>query len=145
MTRSILAQWAQIQRKLAGLANHTLEQHGSAAWSPNTDVYEGADDVVVKMELAGVPAESIRILLENRVLLVEGLRRDPHSGESAAGYRFRQMEVEYGPFRRVIEMPFAVDGENTRARMQNGILFIRLPRAPETTGQKICVMMETEP
>ena len=136
---------AQIQRKLAGMANPDHKPHSSTAWSPNADVYESADDVVVKMELAGVPADSIQILLENRVLLVAGLRRDPHSGESAAGYRFRQMEIEYGPFRRVIEMPFAVDGEQTRARMQNGILFIRLPRARGSSGQKICVKMESEP
>lgn len=144
MIRNILVQWAQIQRKLTGLSDHTLEPHGSAAWTPNTDVYESADDVVIKMELAGVPAESIHILLENRVLRVEGLRRDPHSGESAAGYRFRQMEVEYGAFRRGIELPFAVDGEHTQARMQNGILTIRLPRAREGNGQKISVRPEAE-
>lgn len=145
MTRSLLVQWTQIQRKLAGLAHHTLGPHSSTAWSPNADVYESADEVVVKMELAGVPAGSVRIVLENRVLLVEGLRRDPHSGESTAGYRFRQMEIEYGPFRRLIEMPFAVDGEHTQARMQNGILFVRLPRAHKAPGTKICVTMETEP
>lgn len=145
MTRNILVQWAQIQRKLTGLSDHTLEPHGSTAWTPNTDVYESADDVVVKMELAGVPAESVHIVLDNRVVRVEGLRRDPHSGESAAGYRFRQMEIEYGAFRRTVEIPFAVDGEQTVARMQNGILSIRLPRAREPNGQKISVTTEADP
>ncbi|MBP7829066.1 MAG: Hsp20/alpha crystallin family protein [Kiritimatiellae bacterium] len=145
MTRNILVQWAQIQRKLTGLSDHTLEPHGAGAWSPNTDVYESADDVVIKMELAGVPAESLHIVLENRVVHVEGLRRDPHSGESAAGYRFRQMEIEYGAFRRTLELPFAVDGEQAAARMQNGILTIKLPRARESSGQKITVTTESEP
>ena len=141
MTRSLLAQWAQIQRKLAGLADHPADPH-STAWSPNVDVYESADDVVVKVELAGVPAESVRVALENRVLLIEGLRRDPHSGESAAGYRFRQMEIEYGGFRRVVELPFAVDGGPARARMINGILQVRLPRARTACATKISVKME---
>ncbi|HOW96445.1 MAG TPA: Hsp20/alpha crystallin family protein [Kiritimatiellia bacterium] len=145
MTRNILVQWAQIQRKLTGLSDHTLEPHGAGTWSPNTDVYESADDVVIKMELAGVPAESVHIVLENRVVRVEGLRRDPQSGESAAGYRFRQMEIEYGVFSRTIELPFAVDGGQARARMQNGVLSVRLPRAREADGHRITVTTENQP
>lgn len=143
MTRSILAQWAQMQRKLASLADHMLEEHSTSVWSPNTDVYESADDVVIKMELAGVTADSVHIYLENQVLLVEGTRRDPHSADSAAGYRFRQMEIEYGSFRRIVELPFAVDGQMGRAKMKNGVLLIRLPRARAAESKKIRVVMES--
>lgn len=143
MSKSILSQWAQIQRKVIGLSEHLLEPHGGGAWSPNTDVYESADDVVVKMELAGVKRESIRIHLEGQAVIVEGVRRDPYGGESTAGYRFRQMEIEYGPFQRVVALPFAVDGQAARAHLTDGILKIRLPRAKESVAARIRVVMET--
>jgi HSP20 family protein len=142
MTRSIVSQWAQIQRKLVGLSDHLSESHGSGAWSPNTDVYESADDVVVKMELAGVDKEVVRIHLEEQTVIVNGVRRDPYGGESTAGYRFRQMEIEYGPFQRIVPLPFPVDGHQARAQITNGILKIRLPRSPTPTATRIAVIME---
>ncbi|HPF99164.1 MAG TPA: Hsp20/alpha crystallin family protein [Kiritimatiellia bacterium] len=142
MTKSLLSQWSQIQRKLTGLSDHLLEHHGAGAWSPNTDVYESADDVMIKVELAGVSRESINVHLEEQAVIIEGVRRDPYGGESTAGYRFRQMEVEYGPFRRIIALPFPVDGENARAHFNNGILKVRLPRAKDSVQTSITVVME---
>ncbi len=142
MTRSIFAQWSSIHRKIAGISEHLFEHSGSGAWSPNTDVYESADDVVVKVELAGITKESIRIHLEEQALVIEGIRRDPYGGERTAGYRFRQMEIEYGPFRRLVPIPYPVDGSNARANLTNGILKVRLPRAKTAVQMKITVMME---
>jgi len=143
MTRSIVAQWSSIHRKLVGISEHLLEQHAGGAWSPNTDVYESADDVIVKVELAGVDKESIRISLEEQAVVLDGVRRDPCGGESTAGYRFRQMEIEYGPFHRVIPVPYPVDGTNARAHMTNGILKVSLPRARQPIQTKITVVMES--
>jgi len=142
MTKNILSQWAQLHKKLVGMSDHMLEPHGSGAWSPNTDVYESADDVMVKVELAGVAKESIHIHLENQGLLITGVRRDPYGGESTAGYRFRQMEIEYGPFQCVVAVPFPVDGGAASAHIQNGILKVRLPRAKEPAPTKITVTMD---
>lgn len=142
MSKTILSQWAHLHRKLVGLSDHLLDSHGAGAWAPNADVYESADDVVVKVELAGVEKESIRVRLEDQALVVEGVRRDPYGGESTAGYRFRQMEIEYGPFQRVVPIPYPVDGGNARAHVTNGILKIRLPRARGAVQTKIAVIME---
>jgi HSP20 family protein len=129
MTRTVFIHWSQIQRKIVGLTDHLLEQHQTGGWVPNTDICEGPDDMIVKMELAGVAQDSIHINLENQALLVEGVRRDPYGRASTADYRFRQMEIEYGPFRRVVQAPFPVDGARAKAVFENGILKITVPRA----------------
>ncbi len=142
MSRSLSAQWSQIQRKLSVLSDHLLENHQVGAWSPNTDVCVSEDDLVVKMELAGVVKDNVRISLENKALVVEGVRRDPYAGESLAGYKFSQMELEYGLFKRVLPLPFPVDGNRARALFENGILRIQLPKAQESAPTKITVLME---
>lgn len=142
MSKNILSQWSLLQRKLVNISEHLLEPHGAGAWAPNTDVYESADDVVIKVELAGVSKESIRVHLESQAVIVEGVRRDPYGGESTAGYRFRQMEIEYGPFHRVIPIPYPVDGTNARAHLTNGVLKVRLPRAQAAVQTRITVIME---
>ena len=48
--------------------------HG--AWTPNTDVYETADRLVVRLEVAGVERDDIEITLNERLLVVRGHRRD---------------------------------------------------------------------
>ena len=46
-----------------------------SAWTPNTDVYETAEALVVRMELAGIKQEDLEITLNDRLLLVRGQRR----------------------------------------------------------------------
>jgi HSP20 family protein len=143
MTKNILNQWEQIQRKLAGASEHLLGYHGSGAWSPNTDVYENADCVIVKVELAGVDKDSIHVHLEDQIVIIEGVRRNPYGVENTSGCRFRQMEIEYGLFHRVVFVPYPVDGEHAKAQISNGILKVRLPRAKTAIQTKITIIMET--
>ncbi len=108
MTKNIITHWIQIHRKMVG----ELAEPQGGAWAPNTDVYESADDVMVKVELAGVDKESVQIELDGQTLIIQGMRRDPYGGESTAGYRFRQMEIEYGPFQRAVALPFSFVAEH---------------------------------
>jgi HSP20 family protein len=143
MTKNLLVQWGQIQRKLAGFHGPVGEPAGAPAWQPNTDVYDGPDGLIVKVELAGVTCEGINIYLEERVLIIEGVRRDPYTSETAPGYRFRQMEIEYGPFQRVIPLPYPVNGKDALAHCAGGILEIRLPRAEAAVQKRITIILKS--
>ena len=143
MQRSFLAQWNQIQRKLAGLTNQVGDPHAASAWTPNADVYEGPEGLIVKIELAGVSLDALELRIEEQGLVVSGVRRDPQCGETASGYRFRQMEIEYGPFQRVIPLPYPVDGSRARAACAGGFLEIQLPRSPKPVHRRITIVMES--
>ena len=112
-------------------------------WVPNTDICEREDAVVVRVEVAGVAADDLEILVEEESLVVRGIRENPATGETAAGYRFRQLEIEYGPFQRVVPLPFPVNADQAEARLRNGILEIRLPRTM-AAGQTIDVVVEDD-
>lgn len=142
MSKDLLAQWNQLQRKMAGF--HGGDPEPALIWSPNTDIYETPDGLVVKVELAGVAAGNVQLYLAENSLVVEGVRRDPYCGATSAGYRFRQMEIEYGPFRRVVPLPHPVDAQNVRARLESGFLEVTLLRAQERTRRRITVIIQQD-
>lgn len=125
-------QWSVLQRHAMSAADETARGTGSAPWAPNADVFESTEGIIVRFELAGVPSEAIELSVSERVLVLRGFRHDPQTPSSTAGYRFRQMELDYGPFERVIPLPFPVEADAARATLKLGILTVYLPRAQET-------------
>jgi HSP20 family protein len=97
-------------------------------WRPNIDICEGPYDYGITIELAGVDADSITILLvDQNSILVRGERQPP---EPEDGYprRSHQLEVFYVEFEREIDLPIDAKREAIRARFANGILTIVIPK-----------------
>lgn len=105
-----------------------MHREADADWAPNADVIEHADGLLVRLELAGVDPATIQLTATASALMVHGQRKNPDAAGTAPGFRFRQMEIEYGPFERVLHLPFTVNQEKARARMVQGLLEIELPR-----------------
>ena len=59
------------------------------------------------LELPGVDPAAVRIVAAGTALVVSGIRERPHP----AGARYRQVEIEYGPFERRIELAEDVDAD----------------------------------
>ena len=122
---------------LAYLGLPALASH--SAWTPNTDVYETPDALVVKMEIAGIDKNDLEITLNDRLLLVRGHRKDPCRQKRCS---FRQMEIDYGYFERRIVIPRSVDGSRVRAQFQNGFLHIELPKSPTSEHTAVTIIIE---
>jgi HSP20 family protein len=97
-----------------------------AHWVPNTDVYVTDNGLVVKVELAGMRSEHLEITVENSRLRITGNRPD---GCRAAKCSFLVMEINYGPFESVLEVPPAYDLSQAKATYLNGFLRIDVPLA----------------
>jgi HSP20 family protein len=98
------------------------------AFAPAVDVVYSPGEparVLVSAELAGVAPADIELELVGRQLILAG-RRERHA---AAGDVYHQVEIERGPFRRVVELGVDVDAERARARYEDGILVVELPIA----------------
>jgi HSP20 family protein len=120
--------WIDIQKKIAGFHHPQMRHDLDADWAPNADVIEHAGGLLVRIELAGVDPGSVQLTATAHALMVHGLRKNPDAAGGAEGRRFRQMEIEYGPFERVLPLPFPVDQGKAKARMVQGLLEIELPR-----------------
>jgi HSP20 family protein len=97
-----------------------------AHWVPNTDVYATDNGLVVKVELAGMRSEHLEITVEGNRLRICGNRPD---GCRAAKASFLVMEINYGPFESVLEMPEGYDLSQAKAAYLNGFLRIDVPVA----------------
>ena len=106
---------------------HPGTHFSDPAWSPPADLVVSKQDARVLLELAGVPRESIQVSLRGRVLEVSGRREAPQEPGDA---HYHRAEIFFGEFRRLVELPWDADPENIEAHYKNGMLRIRLLRAP---------------
>jgi HSP20 family protein len=111
-----------VTRSIAGEQDASARAH----WVPNTDVYETDNGLVVKVELAGMRSEHLEITVEGHRMRISGNRPD---GCRAAKASFLVMEINYGPFESVLELPDAYDLSQAKAAYLNGFLRIDVPLA----------------
>ena len=97
-----------------------------ATWVPNTDVYATESGLVIKVELAGMRSEHLEITVEGNRLRISGTRPD---GCRAGKCSFLVMEINYGPFESVLELPSGYDLGQAKAAYLNGFLRIDVPLA----------------
>lgn len=105
---------------------------GSGSWSPVLDIYEDADHVTVKVELAGMKKEDFEIALEDNALTVSG-KRDLGSREGFRSERFS------GSFSRTVALPAPVKSDDVKASYEDGILTVVLHKADEAKPRKITI------
>ncbi len=100
-----------------------------SVWRPLTDVYETDDELIVRMEIAGMDPQDLSVTLSERLLVLKGIRHDPGRG----GRRhFHKMEVTVGPFERIIEIPRHVRVSSVDAHYENGFLIVRVHRGAKS-------------
>ena len=102
------------------------EGSARAHWVPNTDVYATDNGLVIKVELAGMRRDNLEITIEGNRLRVSGNRPD---GCRALKCSFLVMEINYGPFETMLELPQGYDLGQAKAAYLNGFLRIDVPVA----------------
>jgi HSP20 family molecular chaperone IbpA len=102
------------------------EGSARAHWVPNTDVYATDNGLVIKVELAGMRSDNLEITIEGNRLKVSGNRPD---GCRAPKCSFLVMEINYGPFETMLDLPQGYDLGQAKAAYLNGFLRIDVPVA----------------
>ena len=105
---------------------HVLSWRQAHVWEPPTDVFETENELVVKVEVAGMRDGDFQVSLEDRRLTVSGARGQ--GGRQRRAYY--QMEVHSGEFFIEVELPVAIDPATVRADYDDGFLRITMSKAP---------------
>ena len=108
----------------------------TGCWTPNTDIYTTHTGLVIKVELAGMKSDSLEITIEGQRLHISGVRPDCCRAQHCS---FLVMEITYGPFEAVLELPPGFNLNGAKAIYMNGFLRIDIPPAEpvEATMKKV--------
>ena len=99
---------------------------------PALDVVETQSGVEILVDVAGVPAQAIRLLFRGDTLIIAG---EKAPSAPAAAPTFHLVEREFGRFARAVRLTGAFDVANARASIEAGELSIVLPRLADRRGQ----------
>ncbi|MCC7497192.1 MAG: Hsp20/alpha crystallin family protein [Bryobacterales bacterium] len=107
---------------------------GARPWSPNVDIAETQNELVLKADVPGVDLKDIDIQFENGTLTVKGERKYEHQADTD-GYHRR--ERSFGSFMRCFALPDTVDPEQLKATFENGVLTITMPKKEVAKARSI--------
>ena len=102
------------------------------AWVPTTDMFARGEDLIVVIELAGVPAQEIGLDVQDGVLTISGERPDPAYDEALPYLRERY----YGWFRRSLALPDGIDEQKISAGFRDGLVTITLTGAARDSDSR---------
>lgn len=96
-----------------------------STWSPQLEVSERGDNLVICADLPGMSKDDINVDIEDDQLIIRGERRNERQSDEQGFYH---SERSYGSFYRSIQLPQGVDGEQVQADFNNGVLEITIPK-----------------
>jgi len=97
-------------------------------WQPAVNAYRCEEGFAVCVDLAGMDKESIDVKVEQRRLRIRGHRQSPEpKREKHRPVQVLMMEIDSGNFERELTFSVDIDGSQTTAEQQNGLLWIFLP------------------
>jgi HSP20 family protein len=104
----------------------------SIGWSPFVDIEEQDDAYLLEAELPGVKREDVNIEVVGNELAITGEIKEK---ERKGAMRRRTRRT--GRFEYRVRLPNEVDASNIEARLDQGVLSIRVPKSERAERRKI--------
>ncbi|MDE3155481.1 MAG: Hsp20/alpha crystallin family protein [Acidobacteriota bacterium] len=118
------------RRELADLAWH-------GEYRPAVDVVETPGAVEVTIDLPGVTATDIRVIVRGGLIMVVGDKYPPRP--APPGATFHVAERGFGRFARMVRLSSAYDARHATAELRHGALRIVVPKLEERRGGPVLV------
>jgi len=90
------------------------------------DIFEDEDRLYLRVDMPGIVREEVDLHLEKELLKLTVKRADSEEGEGFA-------------YTREFRLPVPVDGEGVRAKLDEGVLHITLPRDASAKPRRIAL------
>ncbi|QEF95410.1 Hsp20/alpha crystallin family protein [Methanothermobacter sp. KEPCO-1] len=91
----------------------------------NMDVIETDDQIIIKTDLPGVKKEDINIELTENTISISAVFEEEIEVKEA---NFVKKERKYGEARREMRLPEKIKVEEAKAKFENGVLTVELPK-----------------
>ena len=145
-SRDLFANFERMRREIDELFGDVFERQTGLrgrGFSPSVDVFYADDPprAVVKADLPGIDIPHVALERRGRQRGSGGARRPA----GAAGRLYQQIEIEHGPFRRLVELGAEVEAGEAHASYEDGILEVEIPLARPDDAVRRVPIEEPEP
>ena len=125
----------EIQKKEAGVPESGERTRACRIYSPQVDIIERKDDIIVMADMPGGDENSVDITLEKNVLTIYG----KVEADIPKDHTLSVSEYGIGDYQRVFTLSDEVDSDNIQATVKNGVLKLIMPKAAPAKTRKIPV------
>jgi len=103
--------------------------------TPVADIYETADNFTIKLDMPGVPKESVQVTAEPGRLAAKGevVGRNPEGGTLLFS------EIGRKSYVREFHLGEGVDHNNIQAGLEDGVLVITVPKTDAMKSREIII------
>jgi HSP20 family protein len=123
----------EAERVPAATPGGTERTRDRPVYVPRVDIVETEDALEILADMPGITRDSVEVTLEQRVLSIRGRA----STSVPEGLAPLYLEYEPGDYERSFTLSDAVDPAGISARVQGGVLHLRLPKAGPAKLQRI--------
>lgn len=118
------------QELAQGSAERTRER---VAFVPRADIYETNEHIFVVADMPGLSEQNVDIVLEEDLLTIRGYPEMPQPED----YDLTYAEYRVGDYERRFTVANTIDRKGIEATMKDGVLKLKLPKAPEARRRRI--------
>lgn len=119
--------------RLLGVSGKKEDKQLASMKSPLADIYQTEKEVIAKIELPGIDKKDIHLNVTDTMLEIKAEKKHEIKQEKKGFYR---EERSYSGFYRALPLPAEIDPDGAKAKMENGILEIHLPKVGKLSGGK---------
>ncbi len=110
------------------------EESFKGTWSPEVDIRETPEAIIIQAELPGMKKDEIKLSIRDNTLQMSGEKK---MEEEKKGETFHRVERVYGSFCRTFTLPSMVDAAKIQAVFKDGVLHLTLPKTEESKPKEI--------
>ncbi|MCB9834670.1 Hsp20/alpha crystallin family protein [Candidatus Nomurabacteria bacterium] len=103
----------------------------------NVDVYQTKTHVVIMAPIAGISPDKLDIAISDDVVTIRGSREE---SSQTKGRDYYIQECFWGSFSRSVILPTPAIADKAEAKMENGVVTIKIPKVAQEKVRKIKVV-----
>ncbi len=112
---------------------------GEHSWTPQMDIFETPEEIIVQAEIAGVDQENLEVEINSKAVRIFGQRTESSLVSSST---YRLAEIQYGKFERTLFLPAPIDTDVVSSSYSNGFLQLRLAKMQTNITHSIPITEE---
>lgn len=108
---------------------------GYTSEGPRTNLYDDGERLEIRVAVPGMLKDEIKVQIQGNYLELSGNRKS----DTPEAYKAHKIERKTSYFTRSLTLPVDIDVDNVKASLNDGILFLSLPKAEAARPKQVTI------